>query len=449
MSEFDTTATYDAIVLGGGFAGLIAARDLTDQGHSVVVLEARDRLGGRTWTRAFADTDLQVDIGGQWIEPQRQFNIVGEIERYGIPVGHSPEARSYPTLFAGERRPGPMPIPWEEITDLERAIMHCQRAAARIEPGVALDQQGLDDLDVSWSEFLAPLELPAATLDFLGAFTGLYAARYPEDCSALFILTTFRHLDLSPYLMWGVIDVRFEHGTKSLIDAIAGDVPDVRLETVVSKVEQRGDHVVVTTASGDTLTGRTAIVALPLNCWNDVEFDPPLSDAKREASAGRHGTTSSGKYFALTEDAIEYPFLIAGPRSTDGLVSISTEYEIDGNQVMVGFTCDPDSYELTTFEGVEKAVTTLSPGAKVLKVDHHDWNNDEFSKGDWFAPRPGLLAKSHSAVVRPEGRLYFAGSDLALGFMGWMEGAVESGHRAASVAMRALQREAVAATVQR
>lgn len=449
MAHSDNYAAYDAIVIGGGLAGLTAARDLTDQGHAVVVLEARDRLGGRTWTRAFADTDQNVDMGGQWIEPQRQINVAREIERYGIPTNHSPDPKSYPTLLDGERRPGPMPIPWEEITDLERAIFRSQKAAARIEPGIPLDQQGLDDLDVSWAEFLAPLELPAATLDFLGAFTGLYAARYPEDCSALFVLSTFRNLDLSPYLMWGVIDVRFTNGTKSMVDAIAADCHGIRLETAVASVAQEGGGATVTTESGDVLSARTVIVAAPLNCWNDIAFDPPLSEAKRQASAGRHGTSGSGKYLALTKDALDYPFLIAGPRSTNGLVSLSTEYELPEGQLMVGFICDPDNYDLTTFEGVEKALTTLSPDAELLKVDHHDWNGDTYSKGAWFAPKPGLLASAHSELGRPEGRVFFAGSDLALGFMGWMEGAVESGHRAASTAMLAMSRAAVEATVER
>src|SRR5688500_9600202 len=102
MSQSEGPSIYDAIVIGGGFAGLTAARDFADQGQSVVVLEARDRLGGRTWTRAVADTDQQVDVGGQWIEPQRQINVVREIERYGISVGRSPDALSYPTLLNGE-----------------------------------------------------------------------------------------------------------------------------------------------------------------------------------------------------------------------------------------------------------------------------------------------------------------------------------------------------------
>jgi hypothetical protein len=337
----------------------------------------------------------------------------------------------------------------EEITDLERAIFYCQKAASRIEPGIPLDQQGLADLDVSWAEFLAPLELPAATLDFLGAFTGLYAARYPEDCSALFILSTFRNLDLSPYLMWGVIDVRFTNGTRSLVDAIARDIEDIRLETPVESVAQHGGEVVVTTVARDTFTARSVVVATPMNCWNDIAFDPPLSEVKQDASAGRHGTSGSGKYLALTRDALHYPFLIAGPRSNSGLVSLSTEYELPEGQLMVGFICDPDSYDLTTFEGVEKAVTTLSPGAQLLKTDHHDWNADQYSKGAWFAPKPGLLARSHSALGRPEGRVFFATSDIALAFMGWMDGAIESGHRAASTAIRAMAREAVGATVRR
>ncbi len=74
----------------------------------------------------------------------------------------------------------------------------------------------------------------------------------------------------------------------------------------------------------------------------------------------------------------------------------------------------------------------FAPDARIVATDAHDWNADEFSQGTWMAYRPGQLTRFHSAFQETEGRLAFAGSDLALGWAGWMDGAVETGARAAA-----------------
>jgi len=92
---------------------------------------------------------------------------------------------------------------------------------------------------------------------------------------------------------------------------------------------------------------------------------------------------------------------------------------------------------------------TLDPDAELIKFDSHDWNTDPYSLGGWFSPRPGVLSQSQSELSRPEGRVLFASSDVAISFQGWLEGAVETGHRAASTAMRTMARDAAMAPVQR
>ena len=88
-----TRPPHDAIVIGGGIAGLTAARDLHAGGRSVLVLEARDRLGGRTWYREFAGTEQHVEIGGTWFVERCQPHVAAEIARYSLAVTQSPAAR--------------------------------------------------------------------------------------------------------------------------------------------------------------------------------------------------------------------------------------------------------------------------------------------------------------------------------------------------------------------
>jgi monoamine oxidase len=177
---------YDVVVIGGGFAGAVAARDLTEQGNKVLLLEARDRLGGRTWSTTFPGTDVPIEMGGQFIGPAENWPLTAhERQRYGIESHHLPAPECYRTVLNGVHNPGPIPVPMEQLYDLERAAIHCQQAAARIQPGMPLDQQGLDDLDIPLSDFLAPLGLPPETYEYVAGQLGLYMFRYPEECSAL------------------------------------------------------------------------------------------------------------------------------------------------------------------------------------------------------------------------------------------------------------------------
>ena len=74
----------DVAVLGAGLAGLCAARELSDAGLDVVILDARDRVGGRTWTVPFDAAGCSVDLGAEWVAPQHHRALMAELERYEI-----------------------------------------------------------------------------------------------------------------------------------------------------------------------------------------------------------------------------------------------------------------------------------------------------------------------------------------------------------------------------
>jgi monoamine oxidase len=447
--------TYDAIVVGGGFAGLVAARDLADAGHTVVLLEARERLGGRTWTTTYPGSDFEVEMGGHYVSRAKQHQLAAELDRYDVATAKCPVPETFPTILNDTYRPGPMPIPEGQIVELERAILHCQTAAARIVPGIPLDQQGLTDLDVSFAEFLAPLGLPAEAFEFVAAVAGMYLFRHPEEMSALHALNVLSCYELSGYAMWGSTDERFAHGSKQLADRIAADIPEIRLSAVVAQVDQTGADVEVTLASGELLRARAVVVATPLNTWNDIEFLPPLAAVKREAAAEEHGLTVADKAWVRVREAPHLPFVVAAPRSAEGAALISTERVFaDGDQLMAVFayaSAPGDDYEMdfNDPEHIARAVATLLPGAQVVSWHTHDFAADPFSKGAWVAYKPGRLSRSHSRLQAPEGRVSFATSDIATRWLLWIEGAVESGHDAARDVNARLtsEEDAVATTV--
>jgi monoamine oxidase len=443
-----SSSSFDVVVIGGGFAGVVAARDLSEQGAAVLLLEARDHLGGRTWTSTFPETDTHVDMGGHFIVPDRQPAIAAELRRYAVETDHIPAPESYPTILAGTYNPGPVPVPIEQIADLERAAIHCQRAAARIQPGMPLDHQDLADLDIPLSQFLAPLELPVETYEFVTAVAGMYSFRYPEELSALHVLTVLACFDLSAYTMWGVVDERFKHGSKSLLDPIAAGAGEIRLDCPVARVDQSGERVLVTTVAGEAIDAAAVVVAVPMNNWNDIEFVPELGADKRASAAEFHGTKRSAKAWVRTRNGARNPFVVAAPQSAGGAFVIFTEREFEnGDQLMAMFgyaSLEGDDYSLDfkERESVERTLATLVPGAELVSYHSHDYNSDPFSKGDWVAWKPGRLSRSHSVLAAPEGRLAFATADIATKWFLWIEGAVESGHRAALQVANELRGEA-------
>src|SRR4051794_37911726 len=96
----------DVVVIGAGFAGLTAARDLRDAGATCVVLEARDRLGGRTWTGTIPGTGVQAEFGGAWFSRDAQPNIAAEIERYGAAVKPTFAPTAFAWIAGGELHVG-------------------------------------------------------------------------------------------------------------------------------------------------------------------------------------------------------------------------------------------------------------------------------------------------------------------------------------------------------
>jgi monoamine oxidase len=210
-------------------------------------------------------------------------------------------------------------------------------------------------------------------------------------------------------------------------DAVAVTDPDecaARCDPVAAEERLQGEA---------PLAAAAVVVAVPLNALGAIEFRPALSEGKRRAVA--LGQASRGiKIFiraageARAHNAIRpgHPF---GYLDTELLLD-------DGTQVLIGFGPDAAALDAGDLPAVQRALDDILPGYRALDATAHDWLADEFAQGTWAIHRPGWYSDHHAEMGRPEGRLVLAGGDIADGWAGFMDGAIESGLRAGRLATR-------------
>jgi monoamine oxidase len=229
--------------------------------------------------------------------------------------------------------------------------------------------------------------------------------------------------------------VTLVEGTQALLGAIAGGAVFARrLDTPVAAVTQRGDRVDVQARDGSGFTARAVIVALPLNALGAIDFAPALPEDKLAAIA--LGQASRGiKIFIRARGEMVHQNSIR-PGHPFGYLATET-FDGDGSQLMIGFGPDAARCSAGDLPAVQEQLDAILPGYEVIDATAHDWLADEFSRGTWAIHRPGWYEHHHTAMQRPEGRVVFAGSDVANGWSGFIDGAIESGLRAGARAAAA------------
>ncbi|MBI4538643.1 MAG: FAD-dependent oxidoreductase [Gemmatimonadetes bacterium] len=451
----DEAGNPDVIVIGGGFAGVTAARELRHQGLRVLLLEARNRLGGRTFAVPVGDGIFE--LGGTWVH-STQPHVWAEVNRYGLPLVETPDALPDRILWwNGEkvREAGLL-----DMVPLARAAL-CA-SADDVTPELPVSAlAGFTLLDGLMSEFHA--EAGAAfprpfdpfwsdtwrDLDRFSIRDRLDAMDLSSDRRALLegALGASAHGDfaeagLADMLRWwalsgndlqrysdSVARYRLRDGTTSLIDAIVADGrPDVRHQSPVARVSQAADHVEVTTEGGETFRARAAIAALPMNVLANIEFSPALDPEKLAASKERHAGAGVKAYVRVRGNV---PNLLALAPETEAFTTIMTAHGGKDGGVLIAFGTNPKRIDVHSKAAVQAAVRRFLPDAEVTDVFAYDWHLDPYSLGTWCIFRKGQMTRYLAALRKPEGLVHFAGGDIALGWRGFIDGAIESGIRVA------------------
>ncbi|WP_433262081.1 flavin monoamine oxidase family protein [Actinosynnema sp. CS-041913] len=428
-------SAYDVIVVGAGFAGATAARSLRRRGLRVLVLEARDRVGGRAWTTTFQGE--RVELGGNWVDP-RQTLVWKEIEdqRIGLVADPAPERTLFPTekgfgFFTPEEAFG------RQGELLARFSARARELFPRADdPLVRADLLREPD-QLTIRQHLDAMRLSALDDKWLsGAIGGLGGS------STRGAYTEFLHwwalCDYNAEQWYGINTYKPASGMSGLAQAILAEAaPEVKLNTQVKSIADDGKQVTVRTRAGAVFTAASVVVAVPVNLWRTIEFSPGLSPERTRASRETFGVphakklwlhmrTSIGNTFVYTPEGFPVDTLVPYKQLSDG-------------QLMIGFSTD-ERLDVGNTAQVQEAVRLVVPDAQVLAVKGQNWGADPYALGGWSFRRPGQLTGLLAEIQRPQGRICFATSDIASGWSGYVDGAMESGLRAAEqVARHALR----------
>jgi monoamine oxidase len=420
---------YEVIIIGGGFAGVTAAREVRKAGLRCVILDARDRLGGRTWYSEMAGHT--VELGGTWVH-WIQPHVWAEVTRYGLEVveslGLAAPGHCVWLTTGGQRKTGSP----EELFGLlaEGAARFCDEVEHVLpRPYEPLFAEGVTELDrLSVQDRLNSLELSGEQRDLL---SGLWASACHAPCAEGGLATMFRWWALGQrnfaLMMDAIARYKLREGTKSLLAAMLADgQPEVRLSTPVSRVEQEAEHVRITTHSGESLSAQAAVIAIPLNVLAAITFAPPLSAGKQAAAQERQASRGL-KMLALVR-GVPNDFFGIAPDSHP-LTFLGSEREEPDGVLMVGFGPDAQAFDVNDRQAVQQVIRQFLPEAEVVAVKGHDWASDPLAGGTWSVFRPQQLTRYLRELQRPEGRMFFAGSDVANGWNGFIDGAIETGLR--------------------
>lgn len=398
-----------------------------------MVAEARERLGGRAWT-----TELfrrRLDVGGtfvHWTQP----HIWSELTRYGLPVSRRPAIERAVWTAGGVRRVGDLASLRSFIADaMDEYTADALGLFPRPYDGFSSSlAKGIDHLTMA--DGLAELSMPDDVKEAVHGFWSVNCNRPCED-GALSHALHLVALSGGDWRHFNEVCTGFKvaAGTSALIDAIRADAdPEIRLRCRVRAVEEVENAVRVQLDDGGEVPAQTCIVALPLNVLSDVDFTPRLSQGK--TAALEEGAPTGGfKLWVQLRGSVRSSLCMAS--GSHELMFARSEAETPEGTLLSCYGPDREAVDLEDSGIISDLVREWLPEVHVAKHWLHDWAADEFSRETWRVPRPGQLSKYEAVLEDAHGRVSFAGSDLARGWCGFLDGAVESGMRSAQ-AVRAI-----------
>lgn len=451
MTDLDA----DVVVVGAGLAGLVATRDIQRAGKSVVLLEARDRVGGRTLNEPIGDGKV-VEVGGQWVGPT-QHRMLALARELGVEI--------YPTYNEGENV-----IEWgEKIVRYSGTI---PRISARVLADVGQAQFRLDrmakqvPLDAPWAApkatawdsqtfhtWLRRNVVSAAARNLLELGVQAVWAAEPAEISLLHVLFYIHSAGRFDDLLGtagGAQQDRFVGGSQRVSLRLAEEIGDaIRFGAAVRRIRHGDDGVVVLADGGVEVRAQRVVVAMPPTLTSRIAYDPPLP-AIRDQMTQRMPQGAVVKCMAVYDRPFWREHGLTGQGTSDrGPIRVTFDNSPpDGSPgVLLGFLEGRFAREWGARpldERREAVVGTFARlfGPEAARPEHYldrSWADEEWTRGCYGCSfTPGGWTGFGKALRPAIGPIHWAGAETALVWNGYMDGAVSSGESAARAVLQAI-----------
>jgi monoamine oxidase len=437
----------DVVVVGAGLAGLVAARELLAAGREVVVLEARDRVGGRILNEPIGNGKV-VELGAQWVGPT-QDRILALIAELGIETfpTHGEGENAFERRGKVKRYRGTIPrLNPVALAETGAVLARINRLSRRVDPAAPWLAERAADWDAETFETWTRRRVrTAAARDLLRlAINGVWAAE-PRDLSVLHVLFYVSSAGSIEALLdteGGAQQDRIVGGTQLIVTRIADELGDRLVLNAPVRAIVHGDEGVGVGAGDLSVDARRAIVAVAPPLAGRIAYDPPLP-AGRDGLCARMAMGTVVKCMAIYERPWWREHGLSGQAaSSDGPVSVVFDNSPpDGSPgVLLAFFEGRAAREVSELSQDDRrrivgdclarlfGPPAREPEAYVDKA----WANEQWTRGCYGAFMPTGAWTDHGAALRePIGPLRWAGTETATAWSGYMDGAVRSGEDAA------------------
>ncbi len=433
-------AGASVLVAGAGLAGLAAARDLAARGAAVTVVEARDRVGGRVWTvrDGFVETQ-HAEAGGDMID-EAQHEIRNLARELGLGLTRilrggfgyvRLDAAGRPRIVARNAASG-----WARLEQALEPVMRPYKLAEQrwdTPIAAAIGRRSV----AGWLEDHAnDPELRATATGLRGFFLA-----DPEELSLLAVVDQFAASEQDdPWQLYRIVG-----GNDSLARALAAELGDrVRLKTEVVAVSHRGRSVRVSLRSArstEQIACDYLLLALPASIVRRIPMTPALP-------ARQHDAIARLKYGRGTKTLLQFSQrfwrLPGRPRAFGTPLPFGAFW--DGNEeqrgragilaMLSGGSASDLTQAIVAKDGVEGLARSLdflgARRASLVGSRQIVWEQDPHARGGYAFFDPGFEPELRAWLSKPCGRLFFAGEHTSIRWQGYMNGAIESGRRAAA-----------------
>ncbi|MEU4563194.1 NAD(P)/FAD-dependent oxidoreductase [Actinoplanes sp. NPDC023936] len=450
----DTVIERDVVVVGAGPAGLMAARTLAAAGRSVAVLEARDRVGGRTWSDVIDGAFLE--IGGQWVSPD-QTELLSLLSELGL--GTYPRYRDGDAVYLapdGTRtryQAATFPTSEKTTAEIGRLTTILDELVAEIDPDAPWKHPRARELDtISFQHWLRRESADEEACDAVGLFiAGGMLTKPAHSFSALQALLmaasagSFSHLTDENF----ILDRRVIGGMQSVSLAMAEPLgADVHLSTPVRTIRREPGGSVTVTSDLITVRAQHVIVAVPPPLYSRISYEPPLPRRQHQL----HQHLSMGLVIKV-HAVYDTPFWRADGLSGTGFGSQSLVQEVydntnygDTRGTLVGFVADEKADQLFALDPASRRRQILASIAEFLGEKalspvvyyESDWASEEWTRGAYGASFDlGGLSRYGADLRAPVGPIHWACSDIAGAGFQHVDGALRMGRAAAEAVLAA------------